>query len=40
MPPEMQNDLINKMHRQIKKPPDSNLVEIEQVESTDMPVGR
>lgn len=36
MPQQMQIEIINKMQRQIKKPPDSKSVEIEQVELTDI----
>ena len=40
MPQQMQIEEINKMQRQIKKPPDSKPVEIEQVELTDIFVGQ
>lgn len=40
MPQQMQIEIINKMQRQIKKPPDSKPVEIEQVELTDIFVGQ
>lgn len=39
MPTNQQQEAISKLNKQIKKPPDSKLVEIEQVESTDMHVG-
>ena len=40
MPQQMQIEIINKMQRQIKKPPDSNRIENEAVEPTDTNVGQ
>ena len=40
MPTNQQQEAISKLNRQIKKPPDSKPVEIEQVELTDIFVGQ
>ena len=40
MPIEMQQEVICKLKKQIKKPPDSNRIENEAVEPTDTNVGQ
>ena len=40
MPTNQQQEAICKLNKQIKKPPDSKPVEIEQVELTDKDVGQ
>ena len=40
MPTNQQQEAICKLNKQIKKPPDSKPVEIEQVELTDIFVGQ
>ena len=40
IPEQMQQEVIDKLNKQIKKPPDSNRIENEAVEPTDTNVGQ
>ena len=40
MPTNQQQEVISKLNKQIKKPPDSNYIENEAVEPTDKNVGQ